>query len=202
MQTLKYLTEEETDELYQIINQDKTLHSTRNRAIFYVAKYCALRASEIGMINLTDYRPIWKTLFCKREKNSLNNTIKIIDDDVLQALDDYYKQRIKMDVDSKVLFISQKGTPISRKTLHWLMKKYCAQTSISIDKHHMHTLKHTRAIELANSGADIKDIQWWLGHRNVNNTLIYMQYTTRQQEALYEKLEKENRKNAKKKKTR
>ena len=52
-----------------------------------------------------------------------------------------------------------------------------------------HSLKHTRGQFLADSGLDIKEVQYWLGHKNIRNTYIYFQFTRQQQEQMYEKLE-------------
>ncbi|APQ75944.1 phage integrase family protein [Clostridium botulinum] len=88
------------------------------------------------------------------------------------------------------MFKSQKNNPISRQTLDYLMKKYCKIANISDkSKHHFHTLKHTTAVHLAESEMDIKELQWWLGHKSVSNTEIYFQFTTKQQEKMYMKLE-------------
>lgn len=90
------------------------------------------------------------------------------------------------------MFISQKGLPISRKTLDKLMKKYCEMAKIKDkDKWHFHTLKHTRAVNLAESGLDLKEIQYWLGHKEISNTQIYFQFTSSQYETLYKKLKKD-----------
>lgn len=35
---------------------------------------------------------------------------------------------------------------------------------------------------------DIKELQWWLGHKAVSNTEIYFQFATKQQEKMYKKL--------------
>ena len=91
------------------------------------------------------------------------------------------------------MFLSQEKKPISRKTLDVLMKKYCHLAKISdIEKHHFHTLKHTAAVHLAESEIDIKELQYYLGHKSVTNTLIYFQFTTKQQETMYAKLQKNN----------
>ena len=189
--TIKYLNEKETHALYKKVNNDIMRHSERNQAIFYIAKYCALRISEVGMLRIDDYEAELSQIYCKRQKGSLNNTIRIIDPVVKEKLDIYYKSRLEMEIDSPFLFISQQGKPVSRKLLDHLIKRYCKNTPIPKEKRHFHVLKHTRAIELGNIGADIKEMQWWLGHKNINNTLIYMQFTTTQQESLYEKLLKE-----------
>ncbi|WP_279233596.1 tyrosine-type recombinase/integrase [Clostridium estertheticum] len=71
------------------------------------------------------------------------------------------------------MFLSQEKKPISRKTLDVLMKKYCHLAKISdIEKYHFHTLKHTAAVHLAESEIDIKELQYYLGHKSVTNTLF------------------------------
>lgn len=191
---IKFLTENETWELFGQIRKDTGRNAVRNLAIFAVAKYCALRVSEIGMIRIRDYDPVRGQLYCRREKGSLNNTIRIIDGDVRDAINAYYQERIQLAADSPFLFLSSRKSPISRQQLHVLMKKYCRATSIDPSKRHFHALKHTRAVELAELGVNAQDVQWWLGHKRIDNTLIYMQFTTKQQERLYEFLEKNERK--------
>lgn len=191
MAKIKYLSSEQTKELYKVIDSDRKLHSVRNRAIIKLGKYCALRASEIGMLKIDDYNTVSQTIFCERLKGSLDNTLRIVDNEVIDAMTDWLEVRslmVERKGDTPYLFISQEGTPISRKTLDTIFKSYCAKTSIPKDKRHFHVLKHTRAIELGEAGFDIKDIKFWLGHKNVNNTYKYLQYTTAQQRMLYDKL--------------
>lgn len=190
--TIKFLYSAEKDALFQVIEQDMSRHSIRNIAIFRIAEYAALRASEVGMIRMHDLNfsleSNRKTIFIKRLKHSNNNTLRILDDKVIQALTTYLEYRQYNGITSDYLFPSQKGNPISRKTLDDLMKNYCRQANIPPQKAHFHVLKHTRAIELAESGLDTKEVQYWTGHKNIANTEIYLQFTTKQQEALYQKL--------------
>lgn len=184
---IKYLTKSETKMLYTEIEKDTSRHAKRNKALFMTMKYCALRASEVGLLLECEYDAEQKNILCHRLKNSRDNIIRICEPDVIKALNDYLAVKPTLYPASELLFPSQKGEPISRQTLNHLMKSYCANTSIPKCKQHIHVLKHTRAVELADMGMDIKDIQWWLGHKNISNTLIYMQFTTTQQEALYQK---------------
>lgn len=185
---IKFLLREETEILFEKIDRDTSIYRTRNRAIFYVAKYCALRASEVGLINIHDYNPVNGSLFCRRLKGSRNNTLMIIDDTVKQNLNAHYYEMCETYIDGP-LFRSQKGNPINRKTLDFLMKSYCENTIIPCDKRHFHTLKHTRAMELIEyPGIKLTDIQWWLGHKNIANTMKYLDYTSAAMKELFDYL--------------
>ena len=190
--SIKYLYMHEKNALFRAIEHDMSTHRIRNLAIFYTAEYAALRASEIGLIRMSDLNlediSGKKQIYFKRLKNSKNNTLRIIDNKVLSVLNDYLEYRSFYGIDSDYLFTSQKGKPISRKTLHDLMKKYCKLAGIPDEKAHFHVLKHTRAVELAEAGLDTKEVQYWTGHKNIANTEIYLQFTTRQQETLYRKI--------------
>lgn len=187
MEKYKYLRPEETGRLYCVIDLDDSRHAIRNKAIFLIAKYCALRVSEVGMLRISDYDSVQNQIFCRREKNSNSNMLRIIDPDVSAAMKEYISIRDSYP-ESEFLFVSQMGNPISRKTLAKLMKKVGTLARLSPDKRHFHVLKHTRAIELGECGLDTKEIQWWLGHKSISNTMIYHQFTTRQQQTLYDKL--------------
>src|ERR1041385_8090023 len=60
----EYLTPEETERLFRAIT------STRDRAMFRLAYHRGLRASEIGMIQMADYRPTVGRIFIRRLKGS------------------------------------------------------------------------------------------------------------------------------------
>ena len=185
---IKYLYASEKEILFKTIKEDDSIHHIRNMAIFYIAEYAGLRASEIGLIWKSDFNIYNHEIYFKRLKNSNNNTLRIIDDDVSAALYEYITYRKEHEITSKYLFTSQKGNPISRKTLDAMMKRYCKRAGISKEKAHFHVLKHTRAIYLADLGLDTKEIQYWIGHKSIKNTEIYLQFTSKQQETLYQKI--------------
>ncbi|KYH35060.1 tyrosine recombinase XerD [Clostridium tepidiprofundi DSM 19306] len=188
---IKYLTQQETLNLFNAIKNNISSHYKRDLAIFRVAYRCGLRASEIALIKLADYNQDKGEIYCKRLKGSNNNTIRL-DVKTKAAIDSYIIENNIIDT-SISLFISQKNNPISRQTLDYLMKKYCKLANIpDKSKHHFHAIKHTTAVHLAESGMDIKELQWWLGHKSVTNTEIYFQFTTKQQEKMYAKLEEKS----------
>lgn len=188
---VKYLTQQEAAELFNSIEKLGSIHSLRDLSIFRVAYRCGLRVSEIGMIRLGDYNIAKGELYCKRLKGSYNNTIRL-DKKTKNVLNKYISEN-NIVLNCEILFKSQRDNPIARQTLDYLMKKYCSLANIEDKKkHHFHALKHTTAVHLAESDMDIKELQWWLGHKSVSNTEIYFQFTTKQQERMYAKLEEKN----------
>ena len=185
---LKYLTDYEKTSLFNSLLHDNSRHAIRNQAIFLTAKYCALRASEIGLLQLSDYDPYRNVIHCERLKGSNCNTLQIIDPEVSNSLNQYIYFRKTIPVSTNILFLSQNLTPISRQQLDRLIKYYGKLAAIPEDKRHFHVLKHTRGVELAEAGLDMREIQFWLGHKNISNSQIYISYTARQYEAIYHKL--------------
>lgn len=184
----KFLKEDEKEKFFNAVNTHEIRYRLRNKAIIYTAKYCALRVSEITSMKISQVNLNNKEIYCIRGKNGNCNTLKITDNQVYSILENYINYREMLEIKSEYLFTSQKADSISRKTIDKFMKEYGAIAGLTNDKCHFHVLRHTRAIELAEIGFDTKEIQYWLGHKNINNTEIYFQFTSKQQETLYSKL--------------
>lgn len=191
-ESIRYFTQDELRRLFRAIEHASDRHCLRNLVIFRIAYRCGLRASELGLIRRADFNAHRGELYCRRLKGSLNNTIRL-DAETLRLLKRYVReQQSRLDLVDTV-FVSQEQHPISRKTLADLMRKYCQAAKISDSrKWHFHTLKHTCAVHLAESGLDVKELNYWLAHKNIQNTMIYFQFTTSQYEGMYRKLERNN----------
>jgi site-specific recombinase XerD len=44
-------------------------------------------------------------------------------------------------------------------------------------------------VHLAESGADVKELQNYLGHKKISSTMVYFQLTTKQQDFFYKRIE-------------
>lgn len=188
MDKIKFFTPQELKKLFRAVEKDDSKHHVRNEAFIKIGYYCALRASEIGLACMEDFHKEKKQIYCRRLKSGLNNTLRIIDDDILRSFNRYYRLRQGC-VGNEPIFCSQNGTAISRKTIDHIMKQYCEQAKIEdTEKWHFHTLRHTRAVDMAEMGLDVKEVQFWLGHKKIESTMIYFQFTSRQQAALYRKM--------------
>lgn len=162
-ETIKFLTLDETRRLFRCIT-DK-----RDKAIFLLAYRHGLRASEIGLLRVEDLDLKRLRVMLHRLKGSLSGEHPLQADEA-RALKAWLKHR---DTDSPILFPSRRGLPISRQMLDVLMKQYGEEASIPKEKRHFHVLKHSSATHLLDAGADLRFVQDWLGHSNIQNTVIY-----------------------------
>ena len=160
---IKFLT---TDELKRLIT---VTNDKRDKAIFVTAYRHGLRASEVGLlqINDVDFKSLRITI--RRLKGSSSGTYPMQPDEA-RILKSYVRSR---DDSSPYLFISNRGTPIQRVMLHYLMKHYGELARLPEDKRHFHTLRHSIATHLLDAGQDLRFVQDWLGHTNIQNTVIY-----------------------------
>lgn len=168
----KYLTSKEKDALFRVIE------NPRDRAIFRVAYHHGLRASEIGMVQLKDWRRGTSLdmdgLFLRRLKGSIGGETILVNA-AATALRAWL--RIRGSAPGPI-FTSRNHRPISRRRLDELMKRYCRLAGIPAEKAHFHALKHTcGTLLLSEQHESIVDVQKHLGHADIRNTMIYAQLT-------------------------
>jgi integrase len=179
LEETKYLEQKEIDALFRVIK------TRRDKAIFRLAYHHGLRAHEIGLIQISDYRDRDGVLFIRRGKGSVSREHSLTENE-LRSLRAYLKA--DRGAAPGPMFPSRQGKRgITRTRLDQLMKEYCKLAKISPAKAHMHALKHSCGTHLAERGASAEEIQDWLGHRDSGSTQIYLHFSKRRRTEMAER---------------
>lgn len=75
---------------------------------------------------------------------------------------------------SPYVFVSERGAPLSRRSVHAMVARAGKAAGIPFSVH-PHMLRHATGYTLANAGQDTRAVQAYLGHRNIQHTVRYTQ---------------------------
>lgn len=154
---LQFLSLRETKALF---NQIK---DPQDKALFLVAYRHGFRVSEVCDMKVADIEVVGRKIFCRRLKGSISG-FQVLSFPEIEVLTEWLKVR------------QSKGANLfsyTRATVDRHIKRYGAKARLPVSKRHFHILKHSIAVHLLQAGAEIKLVQDLLGHRNIQNTLVY-----------------------------
>jgi integrase len=78
--------------------------------------------------------------------------------------------------------------PLSEEAINYLFQSYATAADLPQGLRHPHVLRHSIGVHLATAGWDIADVQWWLGHKDIESTAIYFQVMPERLAAKYRML--------------
>jgi type 1 fimbriae regulatory protein FimB len=165
--TMQFLTQEEVKRLFAV------LRNTRDKALFLLAYRHGLRASEVGLLQRTDVDLKQGRIIIHRLQGSLSG-IYPLQPDMIKLLRSYLRARTDA---SPYLVLSNRGVPIDRRTLWCAMQTYGKKAGLPPEKRKFHSLKHSIATHLLDARGELKFVQDWVGHKNIQNTTKYAQLT-------------------------
>lgn len=153
----------------------------RDRAILEFLYATGMRVGELVNLNLkdVDFREKLVRVTGKRKKQR----ILPFGEPALQALMYYLNETRPVflnncppaERDDQAVFLNYQGTRITTRSVGRMVDKYiklCAEINRDISPH---SLRHSFATHLLDSGADLRDIQELLGHARLSTTQIYTQ---------------------------
>jgi integrase/recombinase XerD len=146
----KHLTAEEVRQLEAIL----ATAPDRDRILFSLLLYTGARASELLNVTKADISLAAKSITIRGLKGSRDRElplpVKLLEETLALCSD------------------RERPFPISYDRLHDLWQYYRPV------KKKLHSLRHTRAIQLQNKTKDLKLVQFVLGHENIQNTMVYL----------------------------
>lgn len=165
------LSVEEVDKLLDIDVHDK--YSARNKAMLELMYSSGLRISELINLKVVDIS-LDDALVRVLGKGSKERIIPV-GDCAINALDIYvsiYRQDLLKKQSSDYLFLSSRGSKMSRQAFFKIIKSMALEKNIRTEIS-PHTLRHSFATHMLNYGADLRSIQELLGHSDISTTQIY-----------------------------
>ncbi|EGK02497.1 site-specific tyrosine recombinase XerD [Dysgonomonas gadei] len=166
------LSLDEIEKLMSVIDLS-TKEGQRNRAILEVLYSCGLRISELTNLKFSDL--FFDEGFIKVEGKGSKQRLVPISHTAINEIEKYLYYRREMDIkkgSEDILFLSKRGTAISRIMVFHFIKQYADQAGIK-KTISPHTFRHSFATHLLEGGANIRAIQLMLGHEKITTTEIY-----------------------------
>lgn len=167
------LTEGQVEALLKAPGAEST-QGLRDRAILELMYSSGLRVSELCALSLQHLNlkeNFLRVVAGKRNKDRLvpvgAPAVAAIEAWLVRARPQWVKPHT-----GSAVFISQRGKPLSRKTVwHWI-QQYARVIGITTGVS-PHQLRHSFATHLLSHGADLRVIQEMLGHSDISTTQIY-----------------------------
>ena len=163
-----YLTRDEVDSLLRAAKKSPR-HGARNYAMILIAYRHGLRASELVNLRVSDLDLHAGTIYCRRAKGSRSSLHPTKPDEVI-ALDMVLRVRKLQATD--YVFQSERAEKMSRSAFWRIVSQAGAGAGLSV-KAYAHQLRHACGYYLANKGCDLRLIQDYLGHKQIQNTVRY-----------------------------
>jgi integrase/recombinase XerD len=168
----KSLSEEEVDLLLNAPNI-KNFSGLRDKAMLELLYACGLRVSELVNILLTELS-MTDGIIRITGKGSKTRLVPMGEeavDWIKKYIDEGRKNILKLKT-SKYLFVTIRGSAMTRQAFWYLIKRYSIIAEIKKPMS-PHILRHAFATHLINHGADLRVVQMLLGHSDISTTQIY-----------------------------
>lgn len=168
------------------------LLGARDKALVQLMYQSGGRVQELADLRISDIRfdtPATVTLTGKGNKTR----VIPLREETLAALTHYLEFREQTGLHSDHLFLSIKGHPITRFGIWRRIEKLATEAALHCPtlqgrRITPHVFRHTIALHLLESGADIVLVQEWLGHADLRTTSQYLEVSIERKRAALEKV--------------
>jgi site-specific recombinase XerD len=167
-----WLTRAEIRRLYAVTGED--VLGLRDKAMLSVFYGCGLRLQEGASLELSDILHDRKLLYVRRGKGYKERYVPIAGQPC-QDIQGYIEQARPelLQRPCAALFLdANKGRPITKQSLYVRIKALVRKAGITKEVG-THTLRHSIATHLLQSGMKLEWIQEFLGHASLDSTQIY-----------------------------
>jgi site-specific recombinase XerD len=161
----EHLLPSEVDQL--IAGAKESRWGFRDATMIRIAYHHGLRARELVELTWTQINLDEATISVKRVKGSKSGDHPLLGEE-LRAL-----RRLRRDnPHSQWVFTNERGDPFTTDGFAAMIRRAARRAGLAM-KVHPHMLRHACGYKLANDGKDLRSLQGYLGHKNVQNTVRY-----------------------------
>jgi integrase/recombinase XerC len=184
------LWEDEMADFASLPQASGILWPQRDKALILAMYSAGLRISEVTSLNMENISASFDEARITGKGDKQRYVF--FSEEAKTAIAEYLPQRaarlgmIGNDGKKGALFISRKGQPISVPGVRWIINRY-AQYSALGKNIHPHTLRHSFATHLVNSGCDVRVVQEMLGHSSISTTQRYTHINMEKMKKVYAK---------------
>jgi site-specific recombinase XerD len=155
------------EEIIRLLNAARSL---KHRALLMALYSAGLRVSEVCRLTVDDIDSSRMVLHVRQGKGNKDRDI-MLSPILLETLRQYWKRSRP----KRWLFPGYgPDKPMTTKSVFLMVRSVAARAKITKTVS-PHTLRHSFATHLLESGTDIRSIQLLLGHSDVSTTIIYLQ---------------------------
>jgi len=168
-----YLTKAEIQQLYEV-TADNVL-GMRDQAMLAVFYGCGLRLNEGVHLELRDVMRDKQILHVRKGKRYKERLVPMSAKTMAMItlyMDIARPQLLQQHQTDRLFLDANKGRPMQRQSLYIRVKALVRKAKIK-KKVGTHTLRHSIATHLLQSGMKLEQIQQFLGHSNMDSTQIY-----------------------------
>ncbi len=171
------------DDLFRLLDSIKTdtWLEKRNLAIFETFYSTGVRVSEIEGLNLKDI-DFNNKMIIVTGKGSKQRIVPI----GKRALDAISEYRLCFPKDFIPLFLNKNHTRLSSRSIRRILEKLVIECGLNVPVT-PHTLRHSFATHMLDSGADLRGIQEILGHASLSTTQVYTHVSMERLNQVYDK---------------
>lgn len=179
----KFVTQNDLDVILDVSKVGS--FGDRNYLIIELMYSTGVRVSELVNIKLSDID------FCRRQirimgKGSYERFV-FYGERASKAIDKYIKglrNDLLKEKKSDYLILNKDGNKITTRGIAKILDGVIKETSVRSNVS-PHTLRHSFATHLLDSGCDLRSVQEMLGHKNINSTEVYTHVTSERLKDVY-----------------
>ncbi len=162
-----HITPAEFDAILNAVDR-KSRTFERDYCLFLMAYHHGLRLSEAVSMQWSDVDWTAGTVYVRRLKGWVSG-IHPLSASEMRSLRRWQRVQPK----SAFIFTAWGSAPMTARAAQECFRRAALKTDVPVRLCHFHALRHGAGYKLINDGINLKHLQVWLGHKNLQNTDRY-----------------------------